>query len=237
MAERPAIYTPPPILKRVLGPFAWRPRLTTGIAAGCLLFGALSLIEPDLAMSTRAILSWDLTCFWYIALVLTELARYGAPDIKARAAAEDEARHFILAVVLVAATASLAAVGIEMSAAKDTHGLARLFHVVLVVGTVALSWFMVQLVFALHYAHEYYAPDDGTPENDVMAGLKFLDDQEPDYWDFVHFAVVIGAASQTADIAFTSKPMRRIGTVHSIVSFVFNTVVLALTINLAAGLF
>ena len=71
----------------------------------------------------------------------------------------------------------------------------------------------------------------------MIGGLKFPGDQEPDNWDFVHFAVVIGVASQTADIAFTAKRLRRIGTVHSVISFTFNTAVLALTINLLAGLF
>ncbi|MDX7952300.1 DUF1345 domain-containing protein [Lichenihabitans sp. Uapishka_5] len=95
-----------------------------------------------------------------------------------------------------------------------------------------------QIIFALHYAHEYYAPDKATPEeDDVIGGLAFPGGEEPDNWDFVHFAIVIGVASQTADIAFTAKRLRRIGTVHSVISFAFNTAVLALTINLLAGLF
>ncbi|MFX8664596.1 DUF1345 domain-containing protein, partial [Acinetobacter baumannii] len=85
------------------------------------------------------------------------------------------------------------------------------------------------LIFALHYAHEYYAEgDDGA----VGAGLAFPGKGDPDYWDFLHFSLVIGVASQTADIAFTTKALRRIGSVHSLIAFAFNTVVLALTINL-----
>ena len=116
--------------------------------------------------------------------------------------------------------------------------LAKDLRVGLALGTVALSWFTTQMIFALHYAHAYYAPDKATPEDDdVIGGLNFPGGQEPDNWDFVHFAVVIGVASQTADIAFTGKRLRRIGTVHSVISFAFNTAVLALTINLLAGLF
>ena len=104
--------------------------------------------------------------------------------------------------------------------------------------TVALSWFTVQLVFALHYAHEYYAPDTSTPEaDDVVGGLEFPGGEPPDYWDFLHFSVIIGVANQTADIAFSSRKLRHIGTVHGMVAFTFNTVVLALSINLLAGLF
>jgi uncharacterized membrane protein len=102
--------------------------------------------------------------------------------------------------------------------------------------TVALSWMMVQVIFALHYAHEYYDENEDCGGED-MKGLLFPGGELPDYWDFVHFSIVIGAAAQTADIAFTSKALRRIGTVHSLVSFAFNTVVVALTINLLAGLF
>jgi uncharacterized membrane protein len=95
---------------------------------------------------------------------------------------------------------------------------------------------MVQLVFALHYAHEYY---DENPECDGhdMKGLVFPGEQLPDYWDFVHFSIVIGVACATADIDITSKQLRHIATLHSLVSFAFNTTIVALTINLLAGLF
>ena len=141
----------------------------------------------------------------------------------------------ILALVITAAAASIWVIAAELSAAKADEGLIRALRVALVFATVAASWFTVQLIFALHYAHEYYAPDHDSP-NDAQ-GLLFPGGEAPDYWDFVHFSVVIGVASQTADIAFTSKPLRRIGTVHGLVAFTFNTVVLALTINLLASLF
>ena len=107
----------------------------------------------------------------------------------------------------------------------------------LIAVTVALSWFMVQLIFALHYAHEYYAPDGDLSGEAIAGGLEFPGDEPPDYWDFIHFAMVIGAAAQTADIAFTVKAMRRVGTLHCVFAFAFNTVIVALTINLLASLF
>jgi uncharacterized membrane protein len=159
-------------------------------------------------------------------------------ELKADVAAQDEGQAIIVTVVMIAAAASLWAVGLELSLAKGAHGLAKELRVVLAVTTVALSWFTTQVIFALHYAHSYYEPDTATPdENDVIGGLNFPGGEEPDNWDFLHFAVVIGVASQTADVAFTAKRQRRIGTVHSLVSFAFNTAVLALTINLLAGLF
>ena len=102
--------------------------------------------------------------------------------------------------------------------------------------TVAISWFVVQLAFALHYAHEYYMPVAGG-SGEIAEGMDFKKDDVPDYWDFLHFSTVIGVASQTADVAFTAKKTRRVGTVHGVIAFTFNTVVVALTINLLAGLF
>ncbi len=223
---------------RWLGPLRTRPRLVSAFATGLLAALLLSVLPLDLDRSTVAALSWDLGCLCFLALVLTEFRGRDAPYIRGVAAAQDEGQGLILALVLSAAAASLGAVAVELSAAKDLHGLARGLTVALAFCTVALSWFVVQLIFALHYAHEYYAPDhDDDPTTHEQGGLQFLGGVEPDYWDFLHFAVVIGVASQTADIGFTSRTMRRIGTVHSLVSFTFNTAILALSVNLLAGLF
>ncbi len=223
---------------RWLGPLGSRPRLASAIAVGLLVALLLAVLPMDLDRSTRATLAWDVGCTWFIALVLLEFRDRDAPYIRGVAAAQDEGQGLILTLVLVAAAASLGAVGVELSAAKDVQGLAKVLRVVLAFCTVALSWFVVQLIFALHYAHEYYAPDhDDDPTTHQQGGLQFPSDALPDYWDFLHFAVVIGVASQTADIAFTSRAMRRTGTVHSLLAFTFNTAILALTINLLAGLF
>ncbi|MDX7951538.1 DUF1345 domain-containing protein [Lichenihabitans sp. Uapishka_5] len=227
-----------PVYHALLGPLASRPRLTSGIVVGLVIFVASSLLPSELERSTRAILAWDVTCLWFVLLTLQHMRGRDQGDIKARVAAQDEGQGMILALVLIAAATSLAAVAVELSLAKDAHSLMKGFRVGLALATVMISWFTTQLVFALHYAHEYYAPDWTTPdETDVIGGLQFPNDPAPDYWDFLHFAVVIGAASQTADVAFTNKRLRRIGTVHGLVAFTFNTAVLALTINLLSGLF
>lgn len=224
--------------RTLLGPFASRPRLTSGMAIGVLAFVLSAIVFSGLEASTRAIVCWDLTCLWFLGLTLSHMRTQTLPDLKAHVAANDEGQGIIVTVVMIAAAASLWAVGLELSLAKDVHGVAKDLRVGLALSTVALSWFTTQMIFALHYAHAYYAPDRTTPEeDDVIGGLNFPGDEEPDNWDFVHFAVVIGVASQTADIAFTAKRLRRIGTVHGVISFTFNTAVLALTINLLAGLF
>jgi uncharacterized membrane protein len=95
---------------------------------------------------------------------------------------------------------------------------------------------MVQMIFALHYAHEYYGVDEDDGARDAE-GIDFPGHVPPDYWDFLYFAIVIGVACATADADFTSQGLRRLGTVHSLVAFAFNTIIVALTINLTAGLF
>ena len=219
-----------------IGPFASRPRLVGAICAGGLSAILFGFVPNALSPSTRTILSWDAACLWFIGACILGMIGRRDHDIRLRAAKQDDGRGFILALVTLAAVASLGAIALELSLAKGEHSAMKGLRVGLGFATVAASWFVVQLIFAMHYAHEYYSAPDNDPSG-LRRGLAFPGDDSPDYWDFVHFAVVIGVASQTADIAFTSKTLRRIGTVHGVIAFSFNTVVLALTINLIAGLF
>ncbi|MES3026950.1 MAG: DUF1345 domain-containing protein [Pseudomonadota bacterium] len=232
---RPDRLLPAP-LRPWIGPFVNRPRLLAAIGVGVGVW-ILCLFAPwPLSWSTAAIFAWDAACLTFILAVLGMMRGRAPEAIKAMAATQDEGQGLILTVVIVAAAASVWAIGSELSLAKHDDGLIRAARIGLAFATVAASWLIVQTIFALHYAHEYYAPDEG-PSDDVAGGLMFPGGEEPDYWDFLHFSVVIGVACQTADIEFTSKGLRRIGTIHGVVAFVFNTVVLALTINLLAGLF
>ncbi len=224
-------------LPRVLGPFASRPRLVGAMLAGLIVWVACLIIPSSLSLVTSAILAWNATCLSFIIAAVMMMWGARPSTIRATAATQDEGQGLILALVVLAAAASIWVIGAELSAAKADQGVVKALRIGLVFATVAVSWFMVQMIFALHYAHEYYAPDEAGGKDAVVGGLLFPGGEAPDYWDFVHFAVVIGVASQTADIAFTSKALRRIGTVQGIVAFTFNTVVLALTINLLAGLF
>ncbi len=215
----------------VLEPLRARPRLAVSLAVGLAVGLGLAYGADGLRWSTCAILGWDAACVSFIGLALHMMRGRAPDDIRRVAVTQDEGQGFILGLVSLAAAASLYAVAAELAHGKTEHGAPLALHVGLAFATVALSWFMVQLIYALHYAHEYYAPGGNA------GGLLFPGDEPPDYWDFVHFAVVIGAAGQTADIQFTSKAIRRVGTVHTILAFAFNTVVVALTINLLAGLF
>jgi len=139
----------------------------------------------------------------------------------------------ILLLVAVATVASLAAIAGELVVVKDMHGILRTEHIALAGATVMSSWAFIQVMFTLHYAHEYYA----AACHGIKPGLAFPDEDSPDYGDFFYFAAIIGTSGQTADISFVSKPLRRIGSLHCILAYLFNTTVLALLINIGASLF
>jgi uncharacterized membrane protein len=235
-ARQPHIFHPPAWLKRIAGPFASRPRLMAAIGFGAVVGLGLAFIPNDLRPSTRFLIAWDAGVLCFIVSMLMVMAASDDCDMRVRAAVQDEGQHFILGLVLIAAVISIGGIAKELSLAKADHATVKVFRVGLAFLTVIASWFLVQLIFALHYAHEYYSPHPERPD-DITKGLEFPDDDTPDYWDFLYFAVVLGVASQTADVSFKTKMLRRVGTVHGVVAFTFNTVVLALTINLLAGLF
>lgn len=211
-----------------------RPRLSAAAAVG-LLVGAAALLAAGSSLSTGLILGWDAFCLSFLALTLTMMAREGPPEIAARAAAQDEGRGVILLLITLVTAASLAAVAAELIRVKDASPLTHTVHAALAVATVIASWMVMQTVLALHYAHEFYADDDG--DGRMHGGLAFPGGDPPTYWDFLHFAIVIGVAAQTADIAITDPKLRRLATAHSLLAFLFNTLIVALTINLVSGLF
>ena len=128
--------------------------------------------------------------------------------------------------------ASLVAIVAELGSIKSLAGEAKTLHLVLAAATVASSWLFMHLMFAMHYAHDYYLSQRRGQE----PGLAFPQEPSPDYWDFLYFSAVIGTSGQTADVSFTSKTMRRTGLVHCVLAYFYNTTVLALMINMAAGL-
>ena len=93
----------------------------------------------------------------------------------------------------------------------------------------------MQFVFTVHYAHVYYGPEDGAEDGKERGGLDFHGEPEPDFWDFLYFSVTIGAAAATSDTNLLTKRMRRIATVQTVWAYLFNTGVLALAVNMAAG--
>ena len=128
---------------------------------------------------------------------------------------------------MAAAVASLAAIFAELVVARGSEF--RGLHIMLAIVTITLSWTFIHVIFALHYAHDYYG--SGHRAN----GLQFPGDDKPDYWDFVYFSFVLGMTFQVSDVAVTNRAIRRLVVAHGILSFAFNTAILALTVNLASS--
>jgi uncharacterized membrane protein len=156
-----------------------------------------------------------------------------AAHMRERAKAEDEGQYIILGLCIIGAVMSLGAIVAELAVARQVEGVLRYRHIGLTILTILSSWSFTQLIFALHYAYDYYASLDRGHDG----GLLFPGKDLPDYSDFLYFACVIGTSSQTADISLTSRKMRRTGLAHCVLAFFFNTTLLALSVNLAAGLF
>ncbi len=209
-----------------------RPRLfivaLIGIVTGCALPSDVTT-QPI----TRWLLAWNVAAWLYIALAAVMMTRSSKGHMRHRAQLQDDGKYTILAMVVASAIASLVAIGCELSVVKDMHGWRKEAHIALAGLTVIASWGFIQVMFTLHYAHDYYmAACHGR-----KPGLAFPDDEDPDYGDFFYFAAVIGTSGQTADVSFVTKPMRRIGSLHCILAYLFNTTVLALLINIGASLF
>jgi uncharacterized membrane protein len=162
------------------------------------------------------------------------MSRFHSDRIRSRAALHDDSGIVILGLVLLAIFSSFSAIFGLLFAVKAASSQAKLFYVALAAGTIFISWMVMQVVFTLHYAHQYYAAQSSSQGG--IPCLDFPNDAHPDYWDFLYFATSIGATSQTSDVSINSKELRRLVTLHAIVSFFFNAAVLALTINLAASI-
>lgn len=209
-----------------------RPHLFFCALLGIAAAWALPLLW-DVPTVTRLIVGWNLFALLYLALALRMMFGSTHANMRSRAISQDEGRVLILAMVVLAAIAVLAAIVGELAMAKSLHGGQRYIHISLAVSTLLSSWAFTQFMFAQHYAHDYYiALERGNP-----GGLDFPGEEAPDYGDFLYFACIIGTSAQTADVSFTSRTMRRTGLVHCILAFFFNATLLALTINIASGLF
>jgi uncharacterized membrane protein len=186
---------------------------------------AVFLLLPDSQrLLTRLLLAWDSFAALYVLLAFTMMARSEIAHIRRSAILQDDGRFLMLLVTAIGAFASIAAIVSELAIAH--RGPAQLGLAIL---TIALAWATIHTTFALHYAHDYYR---GAP-----GGLAFPGElQEPDYWDFVYFSFVIGTTAQVSDVGITDRTIRRTATAHGVISFTFNTALLALMVNIAASL-
>lgn len=208
--------------------FVIRPRVFAAAAVGIAAYLAFGSLLPA---AVREAAAWCLGGLTYLVLAFHMMAKADSKRVETRAARQDDSAVVILILILVALFSSFFAIVGLLTQAKVAADSYKLCYVGLTAATIVISWLVMQVVFTIHYAHLYYAP-----RNLAEPGLEFPKDTKPDYWDFFYFSSSFGAASQTSDVAISSKDFRRLTTLHAIVAFFFNTMVLALTINLAASM-
>jgi len=216
-------------MNKLLQPLTARPRLLVALAAGGL---AAALAPGELHPVTRSLIGWNSGVWLYLVLVGWMMFRADQNHLRRVAVAHGDGAAVVLLVVVGAVVASMVAIIAELAhSGASSHGsqAGRLAFTGL---TVIGSWLLLPLEFTLQYASQFYGdPPDG--------GLKFPDpapEFSPEYIDFVYFALTIAVACQTADVVVTERPMRKLVLLQSVLSFVFNTAILALSVNVAASL-
>lgn len=222
---------PPNVLTPLISAIVARPRLSASVLLGIMVV----LLTPASILPnavTRGILAWNLATVLYLALIARMMFGSTHERMRSRAKQQEVGRHVVLGMAVLSAVASLVAIVVQLRLARELPDYEKFFHVGLAALTILTTWLFTQTTFALHYAHDYYIAEDRKLPN----GLDFPGHHAPDYGDFLYFSFVIGTSGQTADISFTGRSMRRIGLIHCVLAFFFNTTVLALTINIASGL-
>lgn len=180
------------------------------------------------------IFSWDIFCI--LMLVTTWITFYSTPPVRIREQArkEDSTRMVVFFIVLIATCISLLAVIlILITKASTTTGKALAMPVA--VGCLFLSWCLVHTIFAIRYAHMYYADHEKQKENPA-GGLEFPEEDRPDFVDFAYFSFTLGMTFQVSDVEISARRIRRLAFWHSLLSFGYNATIIALTVNVIAGL-
>ncbi len=194
-----------------------------------------AFLPNEVHLATRVLCLWDaaMLCF----LILTWWAMFWAtPETMRRnAQQQDISRLIILTLITAAACISVFAISFLLRDSKHTSSPLFWFHLGLASITILGSWSMVHTIFAAHYAHGYYR-ENASLSQLQSEELDFPGDIEPDYWDFLYFSFVIGMTSQVSDVQILSRSLRKLALFHGVLSFFFNTMILAMSINIIAGL-
>jgi len=203
-----------------------RPHLSLAVVLG----GAASLLLPDSwSYLTRALTAWNIGVWFYLITMAWMMMRADHHTVKRMAARQDEKGAVILASLTVAIVMSAAAITTELVAMHDLPAATRGLHYIFVMATLLGSWFLLGMLFCVHYAHLYYQADQQKP-------LQVPGSEQPDYWDFLYFSFTIAVAAQTSDVCVQSSDLRKLVLGQSVLSFFFNLLILGLFVNIAASL-
>lgn len=207
-------------------------RLLFCAAIGAIVVGSL---PNTLRLSIRLASGWVVGVALFLTITAFIIVGSSPERVRRRARLVDPRRWMILAIIVAAAAVSLVALGFTLQREAHETATALAARLALAGLTVVASWTVTHTVFALHYAHHYYGDGPAPGADDDRGGLAFPGDELPDYWDFLYFSFVVGMTCQVSDVQVTSRPMRRMTLIHGVLSFFFNTVILALSVNLLAS--
>ncbi len=204
-------------------------RLLIGLVVG-LVVAALPL---PLDWPFRGLLGWSTGVAVYLALAWWLCERFDAHKTRLRAQVQDEPSMVLFLLMLLVTGACVTAIVLMMQQSKDFSDAARTLNLVVSVVALVASWLFIHTLFAFRYGHRYY--QQARKHQPEGPGLQFPGGLEPDYFDFLYYAYVVGMTSQVSDVQVTSREMRRLTLLHGVLSFAFNMLILALSINLVAG--
>jgi uncharacterized membrane protein len=224
---------------RTLTFLAARSRIYGAAAVGVLAYLAMAFIPwlaEGIAEALKPALAWDLTAIAYLIPTVSIIRDPDRVRMRKRAKAIDISLGEIVGIVTLAGAFSLFAVAGVLEQAKELQDTERAVHLGIGVLTVFLSWLTLHVIYAVHYAHLFYDPAERKGDGGFLGGLEFPGTKEPDYWDFVYFSLVIGMTCQVSDVQVTARHMRHLVTAQGVIAFIYNTVIVALAVNIAAGL-
>ena len=206
--------------------------------AAAFIFGLIVALvwSGKSGLSLRIIAGWDAFALSSVGLAWIVLSTQDPYEVQRTAEQEDTSTSLLFAGIVVAAVASLFAVGLMLGPIRVISLHQKIGHICLAVGDVILSWTLVHTLFALRYAHRYYTGAKSGPRDAVAGGLIFPGKGSPDYLDFAYLSFVIGMTCQVSDVQISARPIRRLALVQGLIAFAFNTAILAMFVNIVAGL-
>jgi len=204
-------------------------------ACAVALLAAL-LLPWRAGVAVRVVFGWDAFCLASLILSWIAICICDPYEVRRSARLQDSSRTFLFVLVVSAATASLVAVGLLLGAAKNLSAANLEGHIALALAAIFLSWALIHTLFTLRYAHYYYDQARTKAREHIEGGLEFPGKGHPDYLDFAYFSFIIGMTAQVSDVQITSRRVRRVALLHGLISFLFNTAILAIFVNIVAGL-
>jgi len=206
-----------------------------------LLFAAAAVVAtaPMAEQPVSWMIGWLAYSVVHLGLAWVTILSSHPSEVRREVDGQDSNRVMIYLFVIAACFVSLFAILFLLKGAGNAASRAALtLHLLLSFSCIICSWVLVHTVFTLRYAHLYYRPEANSRDGkrQKRQGLEFPSETEPDYLDFTYFSFVIGMTFQVSDVTISSRELRRLALVHALLSFAFNTLLVALTINVVSGL-